>query len=251
MKEQINKVIEYLKTLDINGCITGSCLLPELFEGSDVDVFVYDKKSLDRLIYALIYNNNFQILDPIEQWKFKKYSTTEEKFQKFGVFSLKFLYNTCVTVNVVFKEKANNIFSVLSSFDIDVICKGFDIKSKQYLDLTNNSTETKIVSWNKWNTKFQTDEVWNIERILRQFERVIKYYKRGYNTDNVALKYIELVNFIEEYESIFNSENFEERLKEIKIRCSLLKQIIIKWLDIHEITEVELELIKKLSKEIN
>jgi hypothetical protein len=161
------------------------------------------------------------------------------------------LYNTCVTVNVVFKEKANNIFSVLSSFDIDVICKGFDIKSKQYLDLTNNSTETKIVSWNKWNTKFQTDEVWNIERILRQFERVIKYYKRGYNTDNVALKYIELVNFIEEYESIFNSENFEERLKEIKIRCSLLKQIIIKWLDIHEITEVELELIKKVSKEIN
>jgi predicted nucleotidyltransferase len=50
MKEQINKVIEYLKTLDVNGCITGSCLLPEQFEGSDVDVFVYDKKSLDRLI---------------------------------------------------------------------------------------------------------------------------------------------------------------------------------------------------------
>ena len=43
MKEQINSAIEWIKTQDIEGCITGSCLL-EYFEGQDIDVFCYSLK---------------------------------------------------------------------------------------------------------------------------------------------------------------------------------------------------------------
>ena len=62
LKEKISRTIEVLKTLPINGCITGSCLLP-VFEpdewGStpDVDVFVYGETELVRAVtiaqYAL------------------------------------------------------------------------------------------------------------------------------------------------------------------------------------------------------
>jgi hypothetical protein len=49
MKEQIENCIEILKKQEINGCITGSCLL-DYFEGQDIDLFTYDKASL---VYVL------------------------------------------------------------------------------------------------------------------------------------------------------------------------------------------------------
>ena len=46
MREQIDNAIALIKQQDINGCITGSCLL-DYFQGQDIDIFVYDK-SRDR-----------------------------------------------------------------------------------------------------------------------------------------------------------------------------------------------------------
>ena len=75
---------------------------------------------------------------------------------------------------------------------MDIIAKGFDIETQQYLDLSEN-LPNKQATWNKWNTNFYDPELWQISRILRQLERIIKYHKRGYNTDAVVHKYIDLI----------------------------------------------------------
>lgn len=249
MKEQIEQVVEWIKQQPIKGCITGSCLL-DYYEGQDVDIFVYDEKSFNKLLFAMHYNSMFTIMDKLENWKFEQYiNKNESTFYKFGLITIKFMYNTCIPVNIVLKKKCQDIFSVISSFDMDIICKGWDIETKQYLDLSNSKGD-KIASWNRWNTVFYSSEIWQLSRILRQLERCFKYHKRGYNTDKVVLKYIELIGRLQEYESVFSSETFNEKLKITQANILIVKQICELWLKTHEITDKELELLQIKIREI-
>ena len=248
MKEHIDYVIEYLKKQPIKGCITGSCLLG-YFENQDVDLFVYDEKSFTKILFNLYYNNNFLILDPLEKWKLDQYLNKEHGKAPFGITTIKFVYNTCIPVNVIFKKGCINAFSVLASFDIDIICKAYDIETRQYLDLSEN-LPNKQATWNKWNTNFYDPELWQIGRILRQLERVIKYHKRGYNTDAVCIKYIELIDEVQKFQNIFNSNNFSEKLAIRKNNTKVVKQICEVWLKTHEISDEQLELLKEKIKEI-
>ena len=248
MKEQIDLAIKWLKEQPIKGLITGSCLL-DYFEGQDVDIFVYDEKSFTKLLFSMHHNPLFNILDPLEKWKFNKYiNEGDSSFYKIGLITIKFTYNTCVPINIVYKKTCSNAFAVLSTFDLDIISKGYDIETGQLLDLSNSAG--KIASWNKWNTNFYTAEVWKISRILRQLERCFKYHKRGYNTDALILKYIELIDGIQEYESIFNSENFNDKLKITKENTRIIRNICTLWLETHIISDEALELLKEKVKEI-
>ncbi len=248
MKEHIDYVIEYLKKQPIKGCITGSCLLG-YFENQDVDLFVYDEKSFTKILFNLYYNNNFLILDPLEKWKLDQYLNKEHGKAPFGITTIKFVYNTCIPVNVIFKKGCINAFSVLASFDMDIICKAYDIETRQYLDLSEH-LPNKQATWNKWNTNFYDPELWQIGRILRQLERVIKYHKRGYNTDAVCIKYIELIDEVQKFQNIFNSNNFSEKLAIRKNNTKVVKQICEVWLKTHEISDEQLELLKEKIKEI-
>jgi hypothetical protein len=249
MEKNIKLVIEWLKEQPIRGCITGSCLLG-YFEGQDVDIFVYDEKSFNKLLFAMFHDKMFQILDPLEKWKFEKYiDSPYDDFYKRGLITIKFTYNTVIPVNIILKKKCSNIFSVLSTFDIDIIAKGYDIETKQYLDLSENK-DTKVATWNKWNTAFYNPELWKINKLLRQLERVFKYHKRGYNTDAVVLKYLELIERIQNLQDIFNSNNYTERLEINKKNTQIIKQICEVWLKTHEITDKQLELLKIKIKEI-
>ena len=94
MKEQINNAIDWIKEQPIKGCITGSCLL-EYFEGQDIDVFTYDEKSFNKILFAMHHNDMFTILDPLEKWKFEQYiNKNNSTFYKFGLITIKFNYNT-------------------------------------------------------------------------------------------------------------------------------------------------------------
>ena len=247
MKEQQHNLIEYIKSLNtIRGCITGSALLPEYFEGSDVDLFMYDIKSFTKMYYTLINNPMFLILDAKEQWKAHMFEDKEEKYGKVPIMTIKLVYNTCIPLNIIFKKDASNIFSVLSSFDMDLVCLGYCLQSKQYLDLTENSAISRIVNINKWNPKYSSTNIWELSRILRQFSRVIKYSKRGYNTDALALKYKEIIQSVIEFENIFNSEIIEEKLVNIKTCGEILTKIIDKWLETKEISPEEEILIDEI-----
>ena len=250
MKENINNAIQWIKEQDVKGCITGSCLL-DYFEGQDIDVFLYDDKQFTKLLFAMYHNDKFQILDPLEQWKCERYiNNPYDNFKKFGLTTIKFYYNTCVEINIIVKKNCDNIFSVMSSFDMDIICKGYDIETKQYLDLSDKTSDDKIATWNKWNVAFYSTEIWQISRILRQLERCFKYYRRGYNTDAVVKKYIELIGSLQKYNSIFSSENFNEKLKVTQANTLIVKQISEVWLETHEISDTQIELLKTKIKEI-
>ena len=250
MEEQFNNIINWIKNQEnINGCITGSCMLGYMDgEKQDVDVFAFDETAFTKLLYLLHFNPMFQLLDPIEKWKFKDWTENPYKgsLKKLGLITIKFKYNLAIDVNIIFKEKSNNIFSVLSSFDMDIIAKGYDLRTKQYLDLSENNG--MIASWNKWNPAFYKPDIWKIGRVLRQFQRVIKYHNRGYNTDLVTKKYIEILNDMLEYENIFNSLKVEEKVESVKKTSLILINIFNKWLETHSITKDELILLDQTVK---
>jgi hypothetical protein len=249
MEENQLKVIEWLKNQDIKGTITGSCLLG-YFENSDVDCFVYDKSSFIKIYYLMAHNPMFQILDELELWKATKFEGNVDQFAKTGMLTIKYIFNTCIPVNIIYKKDYNNIFDILSNFDLDIICKGYDIQTKKYLDLTGDSTITKIADINKWNTSFYDPELWQMNRLLRQLERVFKYHSRGYNTDKVVLKYIKIIDSLQKMEDIFHSENFSEKLKLNKENTKIIKQVCLAWLENHTITDKELGLLKLKIREI-
>lgn len=249
MREQIDAAVDWLKEQPIKGCITGSCLL-DYFEGQDIDCFVYDEKSFQELCFSMHYNDKFQILDPLEKWKWDQYRTKNNStFYKFGLITIKFHYNTCVEINVILKKKAKDIFSVISSFDLDIICKGYDIQTKKFLDLSENLPGKKA-TWNKWNTTYYSDEIWAISRVLRQLNRCFKYHKRGYNTDEIVLKYVELLEKLEKYESIFSKEEFNEKLKITQANTMIVKEICNVWLRTHNISEEQMKLLELKTREI-
>ena len=249
MKEQINDAINWIKEQPVKGCITGSCLL-DYFEGQDIDCFVYDEKSFNKLLFAMHHNPMFTILDPLEKWKFEQYiNKNNSTFYKFGLITIKFNYNTCVEINVILKKKAKDIFSVLSSFDLDIICKGYDIETKQYLDLSENFPGKKA-TWNKWNTTYYSDEIWAISRVLRQLNRCFKYHKRGYDTDDIVRKYLELLEKLQKYESIFSADTFNEKLKVTQANTFVVKQLCEIWLETHKITDEQMQILESKTKEI-
>lgn len=249
MKDQISNIISWVKSQDIDACITGSCLL-DYFEGQDVDIFCYSESSFTKMLYSMYFNDMFILMEPLEEWKFKEWTEKDYKasVKKLGLVTIKFKYNTCIDVNIIYKTKCKNIFDVLSTFDMNIICKGYDLKSKQYLDLTGNPG--KVASWNKWNTTLDDVGIWGIGRVLRQFERIIKYYRRGYNTDSVVETYKELIKKLIKTENIFNSTKVDDKLEILTINGKILLKIMDKWLETHEITEEEIELLKDKVKQL-
>ena len=249
MKENQQLVIQWIKDQKIKGCITGSCLL-DYFEGSDVDFFAYTEESFTQMFYAMYHNPMFHIVDQLELWKANRFIEGNFNKKGFKITTIKFLYNTCIPVNIIYKPYCNNGYSVISTFDMDIIAKCYDTFIEKEIDLTHGSTETKIASWNRHNINFYDSEIWQISRILRQLVRVFKYHKRGYNTDAVVHKFIELIDKIQEFENIFNSNNFTETLKIRKDNTKIVKQLCETWLKTHEISDEELELLNEKIKEL-
>lgn len=253
MKEQFEAALEYAKSLKIDACITGSSMLGYM-EGQkqDIDIFAYNLPAFTELYYELYHNKMLTISNDLEKWKSDQFRKKEQFSGKHhsGVTTIKFLYNTCIEINIILKKNCNNIFSVLSSFDMDLISVGYCLKAQRTLDLSRDSHKTKIVHPNIWNPAFNSDETWQISGILRQLDRVIKYHKRGYNTDAVAQKYLELINKIQETESIFTSESYNETLEITKANTLIVKKIIEIWLSTHNITEEETQLLQTTLKKL-
>jgi hypothetical protein len=227
MKEQLDNAIELIKQQDINGCITGSCLLGYFPDwNQDIDVFVYDKSSFNKLLFFFHYNSLFQILDPLELHKFNDYINNDKSsIEQLGLITIKFKYNLCIDVNVIFKKHQTNLFDVISNFDLDIIATGYDIRTQKTLSLRESTG--MIGTWNRWNNNFYTTDFWSTKRLLRQFERVIKYTNRGYDLSEVTSKYIEIVEKIISTNNYYKSEKgkkyFDDTIEQFQIVLKILK----------------------------
>lgn len=248
MEEQINNAIEILKQQNINGCITGSCMLGYYPDwNQDIDLFVYDKSSFNKLLFFCLYNPMFTILDELEQNKFDEYIDDDKSsLESLGLITIKFKYNLCIDVNIIYKKFHKNIYDVISNFDLDLIAQGYDIKTKQYLSLRQSTGMEG--TWNRHNMVFyeKANKFWSIKRLLRQFERVVKYTKRGYNLDSVTDKYIEIVENALNTKNIYKTEKGTIYHNGTMEEFEIVHKILNVWKQKKEMSEESLKKLKTI-----
>lgn len=244
MKEQIENAIELIKKQKFDGCITGSCLL-DYFEGQDIDIFCYNENSFTKIINFFHYNPLFLILDKLEQYKFDEYiDKGKSSLDRLNLISIKFKYNLCIDINVIYKKYQKDVFGVISNFDFDIVACGYDIQTGKTLSL--RETTGKECTWNKWNPFYSNLDAWNVRRLLRQFDRVIKYNNRGYNMTSVVDKYIEMTESIIEMDNIYKTERGNKYYNDTKEQFEILLKILQAWKKDQTISEEELQIIRGL-----
>lgn len=246
MKEQLDNCINLIKQQEVNGCIAGSILLDyNPSWNQDIDIFVYDKSSFNKLLFFMNYNPMFTILDKLEKHKFDQYINDDKSsLDSIGLITIKFKYNLSVDVNVIFKKYHKNAFDVISNFDIDLISTAYDIKTGKTISL-RESTGNKG-TWNKWNPYYYKTDFWSTKKLLRQFERVIKYTKRGYDLSEVTDKYIEIVEDIIKSENFYKTEKgtkfFEENIEQFEVVLKIIKT----WKETLTMSDAEILTLKTL-----
>lgn len=229
MEKHFNDVLNILKQQDIDGCITGSIMLgfqKDWKDQQDIDLFCYDKPSFNKLLFFMHYNPMFQILNNLEKYKFDEFVNSDKSsLDSIGLITIKFKYNLLIDVNVVLKKFQNNIFDVLSNFDLDIIAQGYDIKTKRTLSL--RETTNLNGTWNKWNKSFYNPNQWECKRFLRQFLRICKYTERGFDLTSVTDKYISMIEEILSKDNVYTSQRgvsfYEKTQKEFNILLKILK----------------------------
>ncbi len=229
MKQQYDNVIKLIKEQkELDACITGSILLdyfPD--ENQDVDIFCYSEESFRELLFFMNYNPLFQILDKLEAYKFKSYiKKGQSSLNKISLITVKFTYNLCVPINIVYRKGNKNLFDVISGFDLDLVAQGYCLKTGKYHSLRESTGMEG--TWNRWSKQFYDPSIWDVKRVMRQFSRIQKYESRGYNLSSVTDKYIELVEEMLKVENIYKSERgndfYEKTQKEFTLVLAILQE---------------------------
>ena len=244
MKEQMDEVIELLKTTDINGCITGSSMIDGDYDSwtsvPDVDVFVYTKPQLQYAVNLLMFKHGFEPVTKGESWKLNRINNYEQK-KKMPLSTVK-LQRHGIVVNITWKDGKNNLFAVLSSFDMSIIMVGYDIRKHVLLDLRAGwhgmvredpdnrwSTDVKVAYPNP--LRDQDVDMYGVGMWVRQFDRVIKYWNRGYDTRPMAKFYIKLIDGVLDNGKLFETDKSEAAFKDFKDTYEPLRERMVKWLE--------------------
>ena len=239
----MNKTINLLKELPINGCITGSSMIDGDYDNwesqPDIDLFVYARPQLQYAANLLIQVYGFEPLNAGEQWKINRLNNYDRK-KKMPVETLK-VTKDGIVVNISYKENKTNIFDVLASFDMSIIMVGYDIKKHVLLDLRcgwpNMVREDKENRWSpNVNVAYpnplrnQDVNMYGVQMWVRQFDRVIKYWNRGYDTRPMAEFYIKLIDGVLETGKLFSTEKGEAAFNAFVETYEPLKQKMEDWL---------------------
>lgn len=244
LTKDIKDTIELLKQTDINGCITGSSMLDCDFDtwdsAPDIDVFVYTEPQLQYAANLLMFKHDFEPLSAGEAWKLNR--VQNKGSQKKAPLSTVKLKHGEVVVNITYKQWKNNIFSVLSSFDMSIIMIGYDIHKHVMLDLRCGwpgmvpedpdhrwSGSPKVAKPNP--LRDQDVDMYGTEMWIRQFDRVIKYWNRGFDTRPMAEFYIKLVNGVIEKGQLFDTARSTAAYQEFITAYEPLRDKMVQWLN--------------------
>lgn len=244
LKAQIEEVIENILLSGVDGCITGSCLLDDDFDmwdtAPDIDVFAYSEASFIHMICEL------DNIGYVPGGKDKKASG--EKMKRHWILTTgvnskaplsTIMYEdpkTGLSINVTYKKNCDSLVEVLSSFDMSIIMKGIDISTRFMLDLTTSQgSDAKTAVPNKLKRHlYNHPSRFEVQRCLRQWDRVVKYYNRGYDTRPMAKFYLDIIHQVLEAGAAFGTEkdiiSFEEMMPEFLE----MDEIITSWLIEHE-----------------
>lgn len=247
LSRKIEIALDEVKKMPVDGCITGSVWLekydPELWASTpDIDLFVYSEHDLFEAITYARYAMDMTPGTGTERSKLQE----ETKIRilkksginrKYGISTFKF-YESGVILNISYKmSKVNghwsplsSVFDVLRSFDMDIVMQGYDIESHSFIDLRMNDG---LVAHPNPLREFDCT-TWGISKWIRQFDRVIKYYDRGYDTRPVAEFYIRMIDECLKTGSIFDSEQSQKTFESYVPEFVEKRAAMVEWLEAHE-----------------
>lgn len=254
LKDKMDWLTEVVKGMSIAGCITGSYFLPGFDPDAwgatpDVDVFVFGEKQLihavDLARYALKMTpgSGTERSKKQEEWKIKRLFENGLN-HKIGVTTYKFCYDG-VVLNLTFKQMRHDerwypvvtTPDVLRSFDMSIVMQGYDIQSHTMYDMRVGDPMVAIPN----PTRKQDFELWTVQKWIRQFDRVVKYYNRvdvstgrNYDTRPMAEFYLKAIDGCISAGSLFDSEESKELFEEFKSEFEEQRKKIVGWLDEHK-----------------
>lgn len=249
IKEKIERAIDVVKTMPVNGCITGSCLLPgfdpELWGTSpDIDVFVYSEDDLVRACTIAEFGlkmtpgKGTQRSEQQERWKLDRLYKAGLN-HKIGITTYTF-WSDGVMLNFTFKQTKSqgrwvnliNAPSVLMSFDMSIVMQAYDIKSRTMFDLRPDNVPVTTAIPNP--LRDHDCVMWTVAKWVRQFDRVVKYYDRGFDTRPMAEFYLEMIDECIAAGCLFDSSESHEAFDSFSNEFLEKRAQIQEWYDAHK-----------------
>lgn len=246
-KAKIASAIELIKTLPIDGCITGSCLLPGFDPDGwgtvpDIDVFVFGE---DELVSAIEIARYALKMEPgsgtersrkQEEWKLDRLKQSGIN-RKIGVTTYKF-WRDGVILNLTFKQRQFHgrwvpildTPGVLQSFDMSIVMQGYDIKHHVLYDMRVGDPKVAIPN----PLRDHDCVMWTVAKWVRQFDRVVKYYNRGFDTRPMARFYLDMIDECIDAGCLFDSEESKEAFESFSEEFIEKRAAIADWYDAHK-----------------
>lgn len=247
IREKVASAIELVKTLPLDGCITGSCLLPGFDpEGwgtvPDIDVFVFGE---DELVRATEIARHALKMTPgsgtersrrQEEWKLNRLRDAGLNY-KIGITTYKFFCDG-VILNFTFKQRKFHgrwvpildTPGVLQSFDMSIVMQGYDIKHHVLYDLRVGEPNVAIPN----PLRDHDCVMWTVAKWVRQFDRVVKYYNRGFDTRPMAKFYLDMIDECIDAGCLFDSEESKEAFDSFSQEFLEKRAVIADWYDTHK-----------------
>ncbi len=246
-KEKIEVAIDVMKTSPIDGCITGSCWLPDFDPDGwgtkpDVDIFVYGE---DELVRAVNFAKWALHMEPgkgtdrtrkQEEWKLDRLMKNGLNY-KIGITTYTF-YCEGVMLNFTFKQKKFHgrwypiltPADVLSSFDMSIVMQGYDIQTHVFYDMRVGDPKVAVPN----PLRDHDCVMWTVAKWVRQFDRVVKYYNRGFDTRPMARFYLDMIDQCIEAGCLFDSEESQDAFESFSNEFIEKRAAIADWLEAHE-----------------
>ena len=247
LREKVASAIELIKTLPIDGCITGSCLLPGFDpEGwgttPDVDVFVFGEDELvhaiDLACYALHMRpgSGTERTQRQEEWKLARLRQAGLN-HRIGVTTYKF-HCEGVVLNLTFKQRKFHgrwvpildTPGVLQSFDMSIVMQGYDIRHHVMYDMRTGNP--MVATPNP--LRDHDCVMWTVAKWVRQFDRVVKYYNRGFDTRPMAKFYLDMIDECIEAGCLFDSDESKEAFESFSREFLEKRASIADWYESHK-----------------
>lgn len=245
--DKIRKTIGLLMGSRINGCITGSSMLclkgvdfDDWTDVPDVDVFVYSEPQLAHAVDLLTLAYGFKPLNAGEQWKIDRINTRGNNWK--SPLSTVKVERDGVVVNVTWKKNYTTMAAVLSSFDMSIIMLGYDIQHRFGMDMrTAESAGVFEDAGRLWSHDCKTAvpnplrdqdvDMYGAEMWVRQFNRVVKYWQRGFDTRPMARFYLRLIDGVIDKGQLFATDKSEAAYREFTDWVVPIRESIAKWLE--------------------
>ena len=119
---------------------------------------------------------------------------------------------------------------VLQSFDMSIVMQGYDIKHHVLYDMRVGDPKVAVPN----PLRDHDCVMWTVAKWVRQFDRVVKYYNRGYDTRPMAKFYLDMIDRCIEAGCLFDSDESHEAFESFSQEFLEKRASIADWYESHK-----------------